>query len=126
VLPVLRFPRNLAWVAGTFAVALAPAAAARETDSEALSRGRAVFEQRCASCHGNGGRGDGPALAGSPIQPPDLTDCRFAAREPDADFLAVAHQGGPVRGFSPVMPAHGAVLPEPALRDAIAYLARPS
>ncbi len=29
----------------------------------------------------------------------------LAAREPDGDWIAVAHEGGPVRGFSEMMPA---------------------
>jgi mono/diheme cytochrome c family protein len=101
---------------------LARAAAAADPDPEAGRRGRAVFEERCATCHGSSGRGDGPALAGSPTRPPDFTDCRFVAREPDADFLAVAHRGGPARGFSPLMPPHGEALGEDALRDAIAHV----
>jgi mono/diheme cytochrome c family protein len=104
------------------AATFAGAGAAAGDSEPAAQRGRAVFEARCASCHGSAGRGDGPALGAAPIRPPDFTDCRFAAREPDADFLAVAHRGGPARGFSPVMPAQGAVLPEEALRDAIAYV----
>jgi hypothetical protein len=39
---------------------------------------------------------------------PDFTDCSFASREPDSDFAAVIHGGGPARGFSVLMPAHGA------------------
>jgi hypothetical protein len=122
VAPPRRIHRTFSGVAGAFAVALARTAAAGEADPDAMARGRAVFEERCASCHGSGGRGDGPALGAGPIRPPDFTDCRFAAREPDADFFAVAHQGGPVRGFSPVMPAHGGALPEEALRHAIAHV----
>jgi hypothetical protein len=81
-----------------------------------------VYEERCASCHGAGGRGDGPALATAPIQPPDFADCSFAAREPDADFQAVVGGGGPARGFSPLMPAHAGLLDERAVRDVIAYV----
>ena len=109
-------------MASALALGLARATAVADPAPESAARGRAVFEERCASCHGSAGRGDGPALAGSPIRPPDFTDCRFAAREPDADFLAVAHGGGPARGFSPLMPPHGEAVPEAALRDAIAHV----
>lgn len=38
-----------------------------------IVRGRAVFASNCASCHGQGGLGDGPAAAGRRIKPADLT-----------------------------------------------------
>jgi hypothetical protein len=53
---------------------------------------------------------------------PDFTECSFATREPEADFYAVAHEGGPVRAFSPIMPAHGESLGEAAIRAALGYL----
>ena len=31
---------------------------------------------------------------------PDLTDCAFGIKEPDADWRATIHNGGPARGFS--------------------------
>jgi hypothetical protein len=48
-----------------------------------------------------GGRGD----VAFTIPVPDFTDCSFSSREPDADWIAVVHEGGPVRGFDPTMPA---------------------
>ena len=41
---------------------------------------------------------------------PDFTDCRFGQREPDSDWLAVSHDGGPARGFDRKMPAFGGAL----------------
>ena len=41
---------------------------------------------------------------------PDFTDCSFASREPDTDWAAVIHGGGPARGFSELMPPHGEAL----------------
>ncbi len=41
---------------------------------------------------------------------PDFTDCNFASREPDVDWRAVVHAGGPARGFSHLMPAFGGML----------------
>jgi len=43
-------------------------AAALRPTPEALARGAALYSETCASCHGPGGRGDGPAAAG--LDPP--------------------------------------------------------
>jgi mono/diheme cytochrome c family protein len=104
------------------AIALLAGPAAGADGAGDAGRGRAVYRERCATCHGDGGRGDGPALASSPLRPPDFSDCQFAAREPDADFFAVVHEGGPARAFDALMPRHGALLREDAIRDVVAYL----
>jgi putative copper export protein/mono/diheme cytochrome c family protein len=38
-----------------------------------IARGMALYESRCAVCHGASARGDGPAAAGLPRRPADLT-----------------------------------------------------
>lgn len=38
-----------------------------------LAQGAGLFPQNCANCHGVEGRGDGPAAAGLPVPPADLT-----------------------------------------------------
>ncbi|MFG0244104.1 MAG: c-type cytochrome [Phycisphaerales bacterium JB054] len=38
-----------------------------------VARGATLFEETCAGCHGTTGKGDGPAAAGSPTKPRDLT-----------------------------------------------------
>ena len=43
-------------------------------DGSALARGAAVFRTACASCHGESGRGDGPAGRGIVPPPANLTD----------------------------------------------------
>ena len=79
----------------------------------AAAPGDVLYQASCANCHGAGGRGADPALLAFEEEVPDFTDCDFAAREPDADWIAVAHEGGPVRGFSEMMPAfRGALTPE--------------
>jgi len=35
--------------------------------------GRAIYRDFCVSCHGESGKGDGPAVAGLDAPPPDLT-----------------------------------------------------
>ena len=79
----------------------------------AAAPGDVLYQASCANCHGADGRGADPALLAFEEEIPDFTDCDFAAREPDADWIAVAHEGGPVRGFSEMMPAfRDALTPE--------------
>jgi hypothetical protein len=49
---------------------------------------------------------------GFDIPLPDFSDCGFASREPDGDWLGVVQQGGPVRAFDRMMPAFGDALTE--------------
>jgi hypothetical protein len=84
--------------------------------------GREVYEAVCISCHGPDGRGGVNPAIEQLVKPPDFTDCAFGAREPDRGFLAVAHDGGPARGFSPLMAAWGGVFTEKELTLAIAHI----
>lgn len=85
------------------------------------AEGERIYQSVCATCHGNDGRGE-PGRRLFSIDMPDFTECSFATREPDADFFAVAHEGGPVRAFSPIMQGHGATLGEEGIRSALAYV----
>lgn len=69
-----------------------------------------VYRAACAACHGADGRGAPPAQVAFEEPLPDFSDCNFATREPDADWGAISHEGGPVRGFSAMMPAFGDAL----------------
>jgi mono/diheme cytochrome c family protein len=40
---------------------------------QSIERGRTLFSQHCAACHGAGGRGDGPAAVALRNPPEDLT-----------------------------------------------------
>jgi mono/diheme cytochrome c family protein len=91
-------------------------AAQRPPDLDAASD-RQLYDGACANCHGVDGTGLERSLVGFEEPLPDFSDCDFAAREPDADWIAVAHEGGPVRGFSEMMPAfRGALTPEQLAR----------
>jgi hypothetical protein len=104
------------------ALALAALGVARVAHaSEADPRGRETFEQVCATCHGVDGKG-GPGRENLHVAMPDFSDCAFASEESNADWLAVAHEGGPARGLSPLMPPHGASLGEDVLQLVIAHI----
>ena len=81
-----------------------------------------LYEAACARCHGTDGTGPAPGSVSFDEPVPDFTECSFASREPDGDWIAVAHQGGPVRGFSETMPAFGDALSEEMLQLTIDHI----
>lgn len=99
-----------------------PVAQAQVPDDLASAPGDVLYQASCANCHGADGRGADPALLAFEEEVPDFTDCDFAAREPDADWIAVAHEGGPVRGFSEMMPAFGSALSPEQLQRVMNYI----
>jgi mono/diheme cytochrome c family protein len=89
----------------------------------ALVSGEQHYRSSCAACHGPDGRGRQLNLAGEADMPlPDFTDCAFSTPEPDADWFAVVHQGGPARAFDSRMPAFGEALSELEIRQTLAYI----
>ena len=84
--------------------------------------GQAIYAASCANCHGLDGRGLDRSLLAFEEEIPDFTDCDFAAREPDGDWIAVAHEGGPVRGFSEMMPAFRGALTVEQLGRVMSYI----
>lgn len=79
------------------------------TDYDSMN-GEELYREACAGCHGADGSGMPSSAVGFLIPLPDFTDCGFATREPDSDWMAVSHDGGPARGFDRLMPAIGGVL----------------
>jgi mono/diheme cytochrome c family protein len=84
--------------------------------------GEALYRAACANCHGADGSGAPPSSVVFPEPRPDFTDCNFATREPDADWAAIVHQGGPTRGFARIMPAFGDALSEEDIRAVLRYV----
>ena len=61
-------------------------------------------------------------MVGFDLALPDFSDCSFASREQDGDWLAIVHEGGPVRGFSTTMPAFGEALTTDDLTKIIGHM----
>lgn len=57
--------------------------------------GKAMFELHCASCHGAGGKGNGPAAAGMQPVPSDFTDGFHARYYSDAGRIHIMRKGSP-------------------------------
>lgn len=108
-------------VAGFPGNARARAADGRDA-TDAHETPRQVYTAACASCHGSNGSGMPLGHVGFDIPFPDFTDCSFATREPDSDWFAVAHQGGPARAFDHRMPSFGEALRKEQIDLAIRHV----
>jgi mono/diheme cytochrome c family protein len=100
----------------------APAAAAADGSPPGERTGARLYAAACAACHGTDGRGTPQSLTLLEVEVPDLTDCSFATPEPDADWLAVSHLGGPERVFDRRMPAFGEALTSEELQGVVDHV----
>ena len=117
-----RFQRPSTVIAvATTAGILCGVATAASIDADPMS-GREIYRSACAACHGSDGRGSPPSLRAFADPVPDFTDCDFAAREPDSDWVGVAYEGGPSRGFSEFMPAFEGALTIEQLELAVSHI----
>lgn len=105
----------------TIVVALALVRAGAALADEPRS-GAELYRSACAACHGEDGRGASQSLVALDLPLPDFTDCNFATREPDKDWLAVASEGGPARAFDERMPAFEEALTLEQRRRIVAHM----
>jgi mono/diheme cytochrome c family protein len=70
-----------------------------------VARGAALYSENCALCHGATGHGDGPAAAGLPVRPADLTAAHLFAHAEGDLFWWVSHgsDNRAMPGFDGVM-----------------------
>ena len=61
-------------------------------------------------------------MVGFDVPLPDFTNCAFATAEPDPDWYAVVHEGGPVRGLDRHMPAFGDALSDEEIALAVSHV----
>ncbi len=87
-----------------------------------LAKGKASFEQICASCHGTSGKGDGPAAAALSPKPRDLTDKSYVSGLKDDYIKKLIKEGGQAVGKSPLMPPMGSALKDTDIENVIAYV----
>lgn len=77
----------------------------QKTSREESHSGKELYQAACANCHGADGTGAPQSQVAFDIPLPDFTNCSFATREPNGDWIAVTQEGGPARAFHEMMPA---------------------
>jgi mono/diheme cytochrome c family protein len=111
-----------------FAVARAEPAQSPSTALPPNATGEQMFALACATCHATDGKGSPEHVVGFRLPLPnghglpDFTDCATNTPEPLADWNAVVHRGGRVRGLDRHMPAFGDALSEEQIERILQYV----
>ena len=90
---------------------------AGETPSGDALRGKPIFVDRCASCHGLTGNGDGPRAPFLSPHPGNLISAATSIKS-DEELLAIIADGKP----RTAMPPWKDLLTHQQLRDVLAYI----
>lgn len=98
------------------------AVGALEPDAPSLDAGRALYQGRCATCHGVTGAGDGFNAPYLPTVPTVHADAGAMSQRPDDTLYDGIHAGGWILGKSHRMPAFGASLSPPQIRSLVLYI----
>lgn len=70
-----------------------------------LEHGKGLYKSNCAACHGDSGRGDGPAAGVMKPPPRDHTDKAYMSTLSDEELARVIQMGGAMKG-KPLMPSN--------------------
>jgi hypothetical protein len=97
-----------------------PSGGGAKIDERALAR----FQSMCATCHGEDGRGDGPAAPNLSVKPRDYTDPTWQASVTDDQLKQIILLGGQKVGKSPLMPGNADLKDRPEVLDGLVAIIR--
>lgn len=90
--------------------------------AEEKTEGKRMYLTYCSGCHGESGKGDGPAARSLPIKPTNHTDGTIMNQLSDKFLFDIITKGGAAADKSPFMPAWGSQLKEKQIREIIVYI----
>ena len=105
-------------------VEAAPQAPAPAPAATARSEARTMFKARCAVCHGDNGKGDGPGAKALTPKPRDYTDATWQTTVTDDQIKSTIMMGGAAVGKSPIMPASPDLQSKPEVVDELVKIVR--
>lgn len=98
--------------------------AAGAASTAARAEARMTFDTLCASCHGNTGKGDGPAAAAMDPKPRSFGDKSWQTSVTDDHISKVITLGGAAVGKSPAMVAQPQLKGKPEVLRALIDIVR--
>lgn len=111
--------RKLTWIIAAMSFVLFLAQRLRAQDK---AEGKKIYLTYCSGCHGEGGKGDGPAARSLPVKPTNHTDGTIMNQFLDDYLFDIISKGGSAVGKAPFMPAWGEQLKEKQIRDIVSYI----
>ena len=97
------------------------AAVSQVPTGDPIAAGKQIFMQTCTPCHGQEGKGDGPASASLDPKPRNLTDPAYMTSMDERYMFELISRGGIAMGKSPLMPAQTGLAPQD-IDHVIAYV----
>ena len=113
-----RYGLAVAVLAAVFSL-IASLASAEEIPAAAKAEADTVWQQRCSTCHGPGGKGDGPAAAALTPKPRDFTSADWQKSVTDEHIEKVIVEGGQAVGLSMLMTANPDLASKPDVVKAL-------
>jgi cytochrome c553 len=86
-------------------------------DAEAIAEANKVWTERCVTCHGDDGSGNGPGAAALAVKPRSFKDPAWQASVDDARIKKVMVEGGKSVGLNEAMAANPDLADKPAVQD---------
>jgi mono/diheme cytochrome c family protein len=98
--------------------------AAPTVSAEVRGAALGFYKERCARCHGESGRGNGPDAAALPFRPQDLGDRMWQSNVTNQRLRKVLIHGGGAVGKSGLMPPSPELANKPELCDGLIAIVR--
>jgi mono/diheme cytochrome c family protein len=108
------------WVGGGLVILVLTVAQVVAAQDKAA--GKKLYVTYCSGCHGETGKGDGPAAVSLPVKPANHSDGSVMNQIPDKILSEIISKGGQAVGKSPFMPGWGSQLNDKQVRDVVSYV----
>ena len=102
----------------------APARGADQISPAAEKEAQDIFKNRCTMCHGQSGKGDGPAGAALNPKPRNWTDAEWQKVVTNEEIEKAILGGGQAVGKSVLMPANPDLASKPEVVKALRQIVR--
>jgi mono/diheme cytochrome c family protein len=96
--------------------------AARPSFAQNTAEGKKLYETYCVACHGDKGKGNGPAAQSLPAKPADHTNGAVMNLLSDQFLYDIIAKGGSAVGKSTFMPSWSGALNDKQIKDLTAHV----